>query len=232
MICKLGFELESLPRSRPASGIEESFAGFGDEEQFDGFASAGPDHGPRERVESVSGFAHVQDDDALARNRIESVSGFARFGEESEDEDSTVVQGKPRKGSILKAGPNLSPVKEQSATIESVEVAKADAAEVEDCVDALNYIKELTPEDAFGLLDRMSKVLGKPGCINECIDFNGAVSLVSVVKEFAEAELQVAALGCLAQLCQSERGAVEVFQNQLAYMLVAALDTDQVIFSN
>ena len=95
-------------------------------------------------------------------------------------------------------------------------------------MDGMNHIKTVKLSDAEKHMKNILALLKKPGCIRECIDVNGAVTITSSVKEFTEVHIQKMSLEILAMLCTKSDGAREVFQCQVGYMIVAGLNADEV----
>lgn len=66
------------------------------------------------------------------------------------------------------------------------------------------------------------------GLVAECVDMNGAVSLVSILKEFSEPKVQQPTMEVLVLICTTKKGTVELFENQAANILVFALESEDV----
>lgn len=103
-----------------------------------------------------------------------------------------------------------------------------DSAEMEELCDFLNQIRQVTVPELVKHILKMKILLSKPGMIGECVDMNGVVSLVSIIKEFGDYHVQRPALDCIAICCTSKRAAIEVFESQAANIFVFALESDHV----
>ena len=239
-------------KDSPAFSDHESVvSGIEHESDFKGFdldQSSTPTIATQEDTEVFDGFGEDEDEDedeadlsvATSRPRSASMGGTVYgfgFGEEEEDNDNQGdSQYNHKRGSIssissvssiLKGTTHQTPVRAHIIIDEDAEVDPEDARKMEKYIDGMNHIKTLKVSEAAQHLTNILMLLKKPGCVRECIDINGAVSIASSVKEFTEPMIQKLSLQVLALLCATPQGAREVFQCQVGYMIVAALTTDE-----
>jgi hypothetical protein len=116
----------------------------------------------------------------------------------------------------------------EEATGDNSAFSAKDSAEMEELCDFLNQIRQVTVPELVKHITKMKLLLHKPGMIGECVDMNGVVSLVSILKEFSDYHVQRPALDALAIICTSKRAAVEVFECQAANIFVFAMESEQV----
>ena len=86
----------------------------------------------------------------------------------------------------------------------------------------------MTTAEIVNTLTKVTKLLRKPGLVAECVDMNGVVSLISILKEFSEPRVQQPTMEVLEIICTTKKGAVELFENQAANILVFALESEDV----
>eukprot|EP00039_Didymoeca_costata_P030717 m.31012 g.31012 ORF g.31012 m.31012 type:complete len:677 (-) comp8269_c0_seq1:58-2088(-) len=184
---------------------------------------------------SMYGFEGMVQEDGLSEAESANDESYLDIKEGEEDGFANVAIDRedvrsPASPSILKRSPEKQILKREEDFTEDMDVSASeeDAQEVEKVVDGLNYLRDMEMAEAIEYLERMVDVLDKPGCIRECVDINGAVTLISAIKEFGDYDLQIPAFNSLRKLCTTTYGTSEVFNNNSANIFVFALEADEV----
>mmetsp|Transcript_19765 Transcript_19765/g.58972 ORF Transcript_19765/g.58972 Transcript_19765/m.58972 type:complete len:537 (+) Transcript_19765:273-1883(+) len=97
--------------------------------------------------------------------------------------------------------------------------------EMDDALEALNTPTEV--DERIDAIKRIGKLLTEDAaCVQECVDMNGVLSIISAVKEDVNEDLQLEGIKALNTLCEHDQALAEVLQGHAMNFWAHALEVE------